>query len=371
MRKIISLICFLMILSCALTLTTFAQTDDFYYNWGANPLFDELWNENNKLELKRHNNRAKDQLIAQRYVTEEQFDPTKLTFDLEHTVCQLLALDTQQVIDYIKSDCDPQFVKNNLEYYQKAYFVPFYYEGIETTHYLSCWYNKMNDVYFSSYESLRIQEPDINLMIYSPEKLENYFEKNKFVGYQPKQYILLHDATFIICKAGDEYRLVYIPTMTPSEIIGDKNAYYEKKFDFTDDPVFTTERLIDVFGDYEKQLSKIDTRPEKESANNSASPVSPPTEQNAATAPDEITDNIDFALPDAQSATDSTISTGGQNALSIEEEPLSATDEINYTGVVRVDEVQPQYPWLYWIIGGAVIVIGGLVTVILVKKKKA
>ncbi len=49
---------------------------------------------------------------------------------------------------------------------------------------------------------------------------------------------------------------------------------------------------------------------------------------------------------------------------------LPTMDEILYTGVGSVEENQPQYPWLYWIIGGAVVVIGGLVTVILVKKKK-
>lgn len=306
MRRIISLICLLMILSCALTLTTFAQTDDFYYNWGDNPLFDELWDENNTKNQNILNIHAKEYLIAKQFVEEDKYDPAKLSFDLEHTVCQINGWSAQQVVEYINGNCDPLFIKNNFSYSYIAYFVPFNYEGVETTNYLSCWYSPDNNRYFSSYDSTKIRMPDINLMIYSSEKLVKYFEENNLSGYQPKQCIYYKDMIFIICQIEGEYRLVYIPTKTTYEIVYGNDP--NKKFDFTNEPVFTTERFKTVFSAYEQQLSNASN--------------------------------------------------------------MVGTAGVQFKNTAQEEPLPPDFTFL-WIIGGMVLLVGGIVTIVLVKKKKA
>ncbi len=299
MRKIITILSFLIIFVVFVGFTSFAQVDSFYYQ-NDNQLFEELWDENGTLNWTRHKNAAKNYLINKKIVDEAQFDFEKLSFDLEHVVCRVHGWTAQQVADYIKGGCSPSFLENNFSFVHMEYFVPFHYEGIDTTNYLACYYSVDKNCYFShSDDGTIIRHPESNLMIFSADKLMKCFEEQGLVGYKPKQCILYNDMVFIICQVNGEFRLVYMPTLTEYEAV--YGADPNKHDGLVDDPVFTVERFESVFSSYEQQ-----------------NPIS--------------TDNPGTAI--------------GQ----------TGADDVDLT-------------WL-WIIGGAVVLIGGLVTVLLTVKKR-
>ena len=115
---------------------------------------------------------------------------------------------------------------------------------------------------------------------------------------------------FNICQVNGEFRLVYMPTLTEYETV--YGADPNKHNGLVDDPIFTIERFENVFNTYEQQ--------------------NPSNIDNLAT-------------------------TAGQD----QQTSTSTADE----------EFAPPDLTLLWIVGGAVLLIGGVLTVILVIKGKA